>query len=47
VFGHILQKHFEGKLAETIPTGLVLIPRREKAVLIVAIIEDVICNKRS
>jgi hypothetical protein len=46
VFGHILQKHLEGKLAETMPTGLVLIPRRKKAVLAAAIIEDVIYNKR-
>jgi hypothetical protein len=28
------------------PTGLVLIPRKEKAVLAATIIEDVICNKR-
>jgi hypothetical protein len=28
------------------PTGLVLIPHREKAVLAATIIEDVICNKR-
>jgi hypothetical protein len=46
VFDHILQKHLEEKLAETMPTGLVLIPHREKAVLEIAIIEDVICNKR-
>jgi hypothetical protein len=46
VFDHILQKHLEEKLAETMPTGLVLIPHREKAVLAAAIIEDVICNKR-
>jgi hypothetical protein len=46
VFDHILQKHLEQKLAETMPTGLVLIPHREKAVLAAAIIEDVNCNKR-
>jgi hypothetical protein len=28
------------------PNGLVIIPRREKTVLAVAIMEDVICNKR-
>jgi hypothetical protein len=28
------------------PNGLVIIPRREKIVLAVAIMEDVICNKR-
>jgi hypothetical protein len=33
VFGHILEKHLEGKLAETIPTSLVLILHREKAIL--------------
>jgi hypothetical protein len=46
VFDHILQKHLEEKQAETMPTSLVLIPRREKAVLVAAIIEDVIYNKR-
>jgi hypothetical protein len=46
VFDHILQKHLEEKLVETMPTGLVLIPRREKAVLAAVNIEDVICNKR-
>jgi hypothetical protein len=28
------------------PTGLVLIPHREKTVLALTTIEDVICNKR-
>jgi hypothetical protein len=28
------------------PTGLVLIPHRKKAVLAATITEDVICNKR-
>jgi hypothetical protein len=46
MFDHIFQKHLEEKLAKTMPTGLVLILRREKAVLAAAIIEDVIYSKR-